>query len=106
MRLVEMNLFLHDCCAYPVIERRPEIYDSCLKKCSEFDYCCFQECSAFESKTFDEEENLMIPDRLKKIFKMQLDNGKYENMTEEWVQVLSSSVDGCNGESSRIEKVR
>lgn len=104
MRMVEMNLFLHDCCQYPVIERRPEIYDTCLKACNEFDYCCFQECSAKESGTFNEKNNTMLSDKLKTIFAMQLEDGKFENMTEEWMKVLSESVDSCNGEYNSNKK--
>lgn len=40
----------------------------------------------------------MMAEKLKMIFAMQLDDGKFENMTEEWMKVLSESVDSCNSE--------
>lgn len=97
MRMVEMNIFLYDCCQYPTIQRQSEVFDKCLKTCSSFDYCCFQECSARESETFNEEKNSLDAKKLKSLFAIQNENGKFENMTEEWVRVVSDAVDNCNG---------
>lgn len=102
MRMIEMNLFLYDCCQYPVIARQPKVYDHCLKKCSEFDFCCFQECSARQSGTFDDNNQTLVAEKLKSIFLMQQDNGKFKNLTEEWTKVMSNSVENCNGNTLNL----
>lgn len=101
-----MDIFLHDCCQYPVIEKKPEVYDVCLRNCSKYDFCCFQKCSAIESGTYIETEKKINTTRLKEIFALQDSKGKYQNLTGEWRKVLFDSVETCNGGFNLILNLR
>ncbi|KAG5666372.1 hypothetical protein PVAND_014403 [Polypedilum vanderplanki] len=92
--MLNMNLFLFDCCVYPIIPRQAEVYDVCLNSCSEFDYCCFQECSARESGTYV--NNVINVNKTKEIFAMQKDFKTFLNLTDEWKNVIDFSVDKCS----------
>lgn len=92
--MLDKNLFLFECCEYPVIPRIKTVYHKCLGDCSPFDYCCFQECSAKETGSFV--DGTLDVEKTKQIFALQRGHHKYINLTEDWVKIVDDSVDKCS----------
>ena len=99
--MLEKNIFLYECCEYPVIPRIKSVYLKCIGECSPFDYCCFQECSAKETGTFV--DGSLDTEKLKQIFTLQKGHFKFSNLTEDWTKVVSDSVDKCGCKLSYVE---
>lgn len=91
--MLDKNLFLFDCCEYPVIPHIASPYNKCMDSCKAFDFCCFQECSARESGAFvDDSLNIQ---RMKELFALQKGIVKYSNLTEDWREIVNKSVMKC-----------
>lgn len=95
--MLEKNIFLFECCEYPVIPRGATIYEKCMEKCGPFDYCCFQECSANESGVLA--DGKLNVQKAKEIFALQKTFTKFENLTDEWRKVVDESVTTCDSKS-------
>ncbi|KAL7014293.1 hypothetical protein ACKWTF_015848 [Chironomus riparius] len=102
LNMLDKNLFLFECCEYPVIPRVKSIYYKCLGDCSPFDYCCFQECSAKETGSFV--NGTLDVEKTKEIFVLQKGHRKYSNLTEDWVKIVNDSVDKCSDVPSSPDK--
>ncbi|XP_070508414.1 uncharacterized protein [Chironomus tepperi] len=94
LNMLDKNVYLFDCCEYPVIPRSKSIYRKCLGDCSPFDYCCFQECSATENGSFS--NGTMDVEKTKQIFAIQKGHKRYSNLTEQWMNIVNDSVDKCS----------
>lgn len=92
--MLDKNLFLFECCEYPVIPRIKTVYHKCLGDCSPFDYCCFQECSARETGSFV--DGTLDVEKTKQLFALHKGHHKYINLTENWMKIVNDSVDKCS----------